>query len=105
MSRTHILKRDVDERIDKQKICHRCGNSLKQAHPLCNAIYRPAGSIERDTMSLYYLKPAQMDLLTNGPSQLGIEGPAGTGKSFVLLLKIMYLIKAESKHDIILLAP
>ena len=52
------------------------GTPQKEAHPLCNAIYRPAGSIERDTMSLHYLKPAQMDLLTNGPSQLGIEGTA-----------------------------
>ena len=48
----------------------------KRSSSLCNAIYRPAGSIERDTMSLHYLKPTQMDLLTDGPSQLGVKGPA-----------------------------
>ena len=37
--------------------------------------------------------------------KLGIEAPAGTGKTLVLLLKIMYIVKAESDFNVLLLAP
>ena len=46
-----------------------------------------------------------MELLLNGPPKLGVEGPAGTGKSMVLLLKIIYLVKEETQFNVILLAP
>ena len=105
VSKSHILMRDVDERINHQKFCHRCGNVKNESNPLCNAVHVPFASIERESMNLYYLKPAQLDLLRNGPAKLGIEGPAGTGKTLALLLKIMYIIKDESTDNIILLAP
>ena len=37
--------------------------------------------------------------------KLGIEGPAGTGKTLVLLIKIIYIIREKSNYDIILMAP
>ena len=105
VSQTHLLITGVDERVDQQKTCHLCENPKKESQPLCNSTYCSPGSIARDNMNLYYLNPLQRDLLSNGPLKLGLEGPAGTGKTLILLLQIIYNIKAESKFDIILLAP
>ena len=102
---SHLLLRGVDERVDKQKICHRCGKSTKESHPLCNAEFCDPNSVERKTMDIFYLKPRQLDLLRNVPVKCAIEGPAGTGKTLVLLLKIINLVIEESAYNIILMTP
>ena len=46
-----------------------------------------------------------MSLLTSGPKKLGLEGPAGAGKTLVLLLEIMSIWEEGSKYNVILLVP
>ena len=94
----------IDKKIDQQMICNRCGT--KNEHlPLCNAMYCPPASLAREVMDLFYLKPDQFNLLFNGPFKLVIEGPAGTGKTIVILLKIIYLVRSDTEYNIILFAP
>ena len=95
----------IDKRVDQQKISHQCGNPKKESEPLSNAEFCGPTSIARETMTLFYLKPRQFNLLFNGPPRLIIQGPAGTGKTIIILLKILYLVKNESPFNIVLIVP
>ena len=104
VSPQHLLM-TVDERINHQKLCHQYGNPTKESQPLCNTTFCEQTSIMREAMNIVYLKPRQFDLLFNGPLKLIIEGPAGTGKTLIILLKILYLVKSETIFNIVLFVP
>ena len=98
------LLMSIDDMIAHQKICNRYGTK-NEDQPLCNAVYRHPASLARDVMELFYLKPSQYDLMFHGPDKLVVEGPVGTGKTIILLLKILYLLRSGSESNILLLAP
>ena len=98
------LLMSIDEKIDSQKICSKSGTK-NEDQALCNVVHCTPASLARDVLNIFYLKPDQFNLLFNGPMKLLIEGPAGTGKTIIIILKILYLVNSETKYDIILFAP
>ena len=96
----------IDKKIDQQQICQFADDSNKQDRSLCNVELCPKASISRNTMNLMYMKPKQFELLANNKYvKYQILGPAGTGKTIVILVKIIDLVNAETPYNIILFAP
>ena len=104
VSKQHLLLA-VDERVKRQKVSHQCENLKKESEPLFNVQFCDETSVPRETMNLIYLTTRQFNLLFNGPLKLLIEGPAGTGKTLIILLKILYLVRSETPFNILLIAP
>ena len=94
----------IDDKIEHQKICNKHGTK-NEHQPYCNVKYCDPASLAREVLELFYLKPQQMDLLYTELARLIIRGPAGTGKTILIILKILFLIKSETEFNILLFAP
>ena len=100
-----LLKR-VDKRITQQEYVHECKKCNETKEPFGNVRRCRCGSIEKEIMNLYYLKPRQMQLLYDVLHRLKIiRGPAGTGKTLLLLIHILLLLRSDTKYDIVICAP
>ena len=97
---------EVDERVERQEIVRRAKGLKLDTNPKSNAIYCPERSTERDSLNLLYLKPEQYALLHDSRNtKVKIIGPGGSGKTVVMILKILMLAKSSTKYDILVLAP
>ena len=106
MSATYLTSL-TDKRVDQQMIAHAhecksCDVRLAHGNVSCCS----NASIEKDAMNLYYLKPMQKALICNEKiKRFILRGPAGSGKTIVILSTILQLSREDTHLVIILVAP
>ena len=100
--------KDIDLELNKGRIMFRSKNRLPnpnviRAADIETAIIDGDTNIFRDIIGIENLTAEQLDAFNRNHSLLIINGPAGTGKTIILLAKIIQLIRYHEENRVVLL--
>ena len=102
-----VVRKSIDRKVDESLLSSKADAvKEKEKTPLNNVCLMSPSSIFRSAKSIkaVYLTPEQEDVYKNYKSVV-ITGPAGSGKSYLILFKILELVQSQNEPLIVVVAP